>query len=660
MRKVDKKTISLRKGLTWRTILLIVFGTFIVQPAGMYLFLIRGIWLPFQAWIVILLWTEIARLLGAPLSKEEIFIVTAFGGIAGALGGLTTGWNSLAASFLLPIRQMYIRTTEYARSLGIAQVAPDWWAPKPEVSQNLYLRKWVLLSSELALPQLLIVLSTLFSLIANISLGYFCYVLYVRVERLEFPAAMAEVRTVMTLAEREPSTIRVLMLSALMGVLINFGLRFLPDFINNILAGGTLTLSASPVVDFTTVLANILPGAGYAFTIDPLPYIAGFILPVGVSIAQFIGSLTYYFIGTSVITKMGLWPAETHPQTISNWDITLLVDRSVLYFFNSIHIGLSIAVAVIPFLLHPRIFSRLVSTLKKISSIETSSKLTRPYVLLGIFLTSAAASIALNLILVPALIQYIWAILFYTILWSFFTSFIATASAGVTIGSLNIIYQKELLIYYSGIKDPSVWFAPIEAFNRGSSIAQALKQADICGVRHSDYIKALLLVAFLGLLSSFLYVNLFWSIQPFPSGAYPYTITGWNVDAANFCRFQKWIWTGYLFRADWILGSFIVGSIVYAISDLIFHAPWFLISFLVGGFWWNPFSTYRIPTIAYSQAVLIGSLIGNKVIARILTKEVWNKYRSLIYVGVLLGDGYMGTLSAIIFLIKKSMWLLPY
>ena len=66
------------------------------------------------------------------------------------------------------------------------------------------------------------------------------------------------------------------------------------------------------------------------------------------------------------------------------------------------------------------------------------------------------------------------------------------------------------------------------------------------------------------------------------------------------------------------------------------------------------------PTLAWSLAVLVGSLIGNRVVAQILTKDVWNRYRTLIVVGILLGDGFMGTLGSALFLVKKSMWLLPY
>jgi len=651
--------ITFSKGLTWRTVLAIVFSAFVIQPAVMYLFLISGQWLPFQAWIVIILWTEIARLLGAPLSVGEIFIITAFGGIVGALGGLTGWWGALSVQFMLPIRNLYIRSSPYAIALGVSQVAPDWWAPPPELMTRFYRESWILLDPAFLLPQLIIVLQSFFSIISGITLGYFCYALYVRVEKLDFPGATAEARTVITLAERKPRPIRILMLSALLGVLINSATQFIPNFINNIM-GGAMQLSVPPIVDLTTVLAQIIPGAGYAFTINPIPYVTGFLLPVGISVAQFLGSFAYYFIGTSVITYLGLWPAETQPETIKTWNLWLLQDRAVLYFFNSIQIGLSIAVAIVPFLIHPRMLGRLLSTLKRMrEAVEGGSKLQNPYILLGIFLLTAGASVALNILLVPDLLYFIWLLLFYTIFWSFFVSFISTASAGYTFGSLSIVYQKELLIYYSGVSNPAVWFAPIQSFS-GSGIAQAFKEADICGVKHSEYLKAFILVGILGLLAGFLYVNLFWSIQPFPSGAYPYTITGWAVEAANFARTQKWVWTGYLFRKELILGAFFIGAIVYAISDIAFHAPWFLISFLVGGLWWNPFSGIGVATFAWSQAVFVGSLLGNKVLAPILGEKSWNESRYLIVTGVLLGDGFMSMLSSALFLVKKSMWLLPY
>ncbi|MEM2930029.1 MAG: hypothetical protein QW797_04140 [Thermoproteota archaeon] len=654
---MQEQTAALGKGLTWRTIMAVIFSSFIIQPAVIYLFLISGQWLPFQAWIVILLWTQVARLLGSPLTKEEIFIITALGGITSALGGVTGWWGALPMTFVLPVRNIYIRSTEYARALGIAQIIPDWWAPNPSLLAKLYLESWVLLDPAFLMPILINVIQIVFNVMANISIGYICYALYVRVQKLEFPAASAEARTVITLAEREPSTLRVLMISAIMGVLVNTALSFIPNLVNNII-GGAMTLTFPTIIDVTTTLAGILPGASYTFTLNPIPYLVGFLLPPGIAAAQFIGSFTYYFVGTHLITRMGLWPPETEPQTIKSWDAWLMLDRSVLYFFNSVQIGLSLATAIIPFMLHPAVFKRLGKTLKEMSAIgEVGERMPNPYLLFGLFFMAAGGSVALNLYLIPDLTSIIWLILVYTVGWSFFASFIASASAGVTFGSLNIPYQKELLIYYSGFTNPTIWFAPIQTFQGGGDIAQALKAADICGVKHSDYIKVFIIVAILGLFSSFLYVNLFWSIQPFPSAAYPYTITGWALEAASFTRTQKWVWTGYLFRNNWILGAFAAGSIVYAVTDLVLHTPWFLVSFLVGGLWWN---MGGIHPIAWTQALLIGSLLGDRVIAQIIGKDRWFKYRNMIVVGALFGDGMMSTLSSALFLVKKSVWLLPY
>jgi hypothetical protein len=111
--------------------------------------------------------------------------------------------------------------------------------------------------------------------------------------------------------------------------------------------------------------------------------------------------------------------------------------------------------------------------------------------------------------------------------------------------------------------------------------------------------------------------------------------------------------TGYLFKTDWIIGSFIVGTAIYLVSDLVFHTPWFLISFLSGaGIWGVP--------IAQSLAMFIGSLVGDKFIARYVGDDNWRRYRALVVIGFLLGDGFMNTLQSALWLVKKSMWLIPY
>ncbi|MGQ9478727.1 MAG: hypothetical protein ACUVQ0_01735 [Thermoproteota archaeon] len=651
-----KPMTAVSKGLTWRSVIAIFFSSFIIQPAVIYLYLVTGQWLPFQAWIVILLWTLLSRMFGSPLTKEETFIITALGGITGALGGITGWWGALPMTFLVPLRQAYIRSTEFPMIYGLAEIIPDWWAPSPSLMPRFYLESWVLLDPAFLMPILINVLTITFNVMANISIGYLAYALYVRVQKLEFPAATAEARTVLTLAEREPTTLRVLTLSAIIGVIINAVRSFIPNVIYNIFAGGGFV--TPQVIDLTRYFANMFPGASYTISVNPVHYVTGFLISPGVAVAQFLGSLTYYFIGTHLFTVMNLWPPEVDVQVIKSWESWQILDRSVLYFFISIHIGLSLATIIIPFLLHPRVFSRLANTFREMRSLsDLGGRLPSPYLLLGIFLLATFGSIGLNLWLVSDLSRILSLLLAYTLGWSLFASFVATFSAGVTYGSLSIPYQKEFIIYYSGFNNPLILFVPIQVFQGGGDIAQALRGADICGVRHSDYVKAFILVAILGLLSSFIFVNLFWSIQPFPSQAYPYTVTGWITEASELVRNLQWTWTGHFFNARLILISFGIGSLVYTVMDLVLHAPWFLISFISGGFWWN---AGGVNPIAWSQAVLVGSLLGGRLISPIIGRDRWYRYRNMIVVGVLLGDGMIGTLYSVIILMRRSIWLLPY
>ncbi|MEM2410549.1 MAG: hypothetical protein QXF87_08515, partial [Thermofilaceae archaeon] len=114
------------------------------------------------------------------------------------------------------------------------------------------------------------------------------------------------------------------------------------------------------------------------------------------------------------------------------------------------------------------------------------------------------------------------------------------------------------LIYFSGYRELSIWFIPVEAmsFTGGSGVAQQLLQARIVGASIKEYTKAYSLLAALGLICSFVFVSLFWYLFPLPGYAYPYTLSGWPVEAMNFWRWQSWHWTGYLFRRSWILAGF--------------------------------------------------------------------------------------------------------
>jgi len=435
--------------------------------------------------------------------------------------------------------------------------------------------------------------------------------------------------------------------------------------LSTFLYGGVVSYWYVLWFDFTNYLDQFLPGASFTISADVVWCIYGFLLPISVSLAQFMGAFGFYFIGTYLITSMNLWPSESLWAT--GWGWQRLVERSNLYFYTSIILGLGLAGMIIPIVLRPKMFLKVFSLLRKGGEIKekgASGVFQSPYMLMIGFLIPALSLSFLSWYLTDFRFP-LYYIIFLVVGGTFFMAYLQTASQGVTfMGIPTVPYLREFVIYESGYLRRDVWFTPMNISSGGSWIAQSLMQADLCDVKHREFFKTYLILVSLGLFSSFLFVSIFWKIAPIPSSAYPSTIIIWPVNALNWARTQVWIWSGYLFRETWIFFGFVLGSIIYLISYLV-HAPYLLVSFISGsltGFWYSPTlgtSGVWFPPIAGTLNQLIGSIISQKIIAGKFG-EKWRALLPMVVMGYIMGDSFMDVMRAIMILMSRSMWLLPY
>jgi len=658
----------LRKGLTWRASLAIVFSILIIQPLILYwLLTINLAPTGILVWMILLLWSELSRVFGSPLSKQELFLLL-------AIQPMTIAF---ATWFLTPIKNMYFGMDEVVRGLGISEVIPSWWAPPPNIAKSLLTEKFILFNPAMLWPIIISLFSACLWIPMDISMGYICYEIFVRQERLTFPGATAQALTISTFAERQPERIRPLLIAAFIGVIYNLLFKFLPWFIGPFMGamglGGVAFVQAagtvSPVImvplDLTYLISPYLPGAGFAIGGDIIFYVPGLLLPLDVAIAQVIGGFGFYFIGTHLITRYNLWPPGIEWAT--TWSLGHIVQRSTLYFYVSILVGMSFAATIFPMILYPKPFIQAFKALshrKNMQRQEDEEELPRLHILLLIFFGCGVGAVLMNYILAP---QFpIWLLIMFILFGSFFASFVSAISYGVTYSGFALPYQKELLIYYSGYKERDIWFAPLWQSVGGALLAQSFLQADLCETRKSEYVKAYLLAMVLGILGSFIFVTVFWYISPMPSSTYPATLINWPIDATFWARFQKLIWTGYVFRFDLILTGFVLGAAIYCLTTKVFHAPYILISIITGaqlGWIWYPppgYASLAEGPIVLSLAQLIGSILSNKVFARFFGKEKWNQIKNLVVLGLIIGDGFMELMRLTMILIVKSIWILPY
>jgi len=638
--------LGVKAGLTWRSMLALLVSLVLVEPMMIYSYLVTGISLPIQVgwwpWIIILIWSEISRFTGNPLSKQELFIILSFQWIA----------SLYALFFLGPIQNMYRGYSAEAQALGISRYVPNWWIPSAKDAERLMIQKWVYFDPAWIMPLTVYLLTLVFNVVATISIGYLTYIIYVRMQGLEFPFAKAQAEAVLTLAQHEPKGTRVFMVAALVGIMVNLLTSFIPFFLGSLGSGGPWTVSAPSVIsqqtfDMTPYVANVFPGVAFALTLDGPMFASGFLLPMWVCVAQFAGAFSYYCLGTYLITSMNLWPKES-PYNVS-WTLPTLVERAQIHFYTSTTIGLSLAATFIPLIVHWR---KLVGAFRGIK-LDGGAGGPAVKILFGTFLGASMGSV----FLINYLTGFpIWMLAIFIIGGSFFSTFLSANSAGVTFAGFSIPWLPQFMIYSSNWADKSVWFAPISMYTGGAEIAMAFKQADILEASHREYVKTYVMLVVMGIASSLVFIIYLWSISPIPSGAYPATVVIWPIEANAWARQQLWAWSGYIFKPDKVAYSFLIGTAVYLVSDFVLHKPGILISFIAG----------TIPAIGIvgSTSQLLGAIMGRLIVKPIAStrQESFSiiRWAPNMYIGVSVGWGMMETIRILLIAMMKAMWLLPY
>jgi hypothetical protein len=646
---IQPKTVE--KSLTWRVLLAFIFIVFVIQPAIVYNWLVNGLWgLAFgwatMSWTVILLWVGLTRLLGSPLNSKEIFTIR----IVESVGLMNTGYY-----FAYILRNQYFANSEIANMFGLSQFVPSFFSPLGADAERVMLYR-TFLDPAWALPVLVSVcVPVLLTAVANYVLGLLAYSLYVREEKLEFPMASWDARMMRSFGKRELSTIRVIALAIAGGAAYGFATNVLAQIFG-------FQVVPRVWLDLTNQIERYLPGTSFAFLPEIIWYTSGFILPIKYTAAQFIANFALYFVGNYFITTNNLWPAES--QWSAGYGILWLYSRSQLYFWNSFAIGWGIAVAIIPLIVRYKTVLRAFAGIRRGISGASAQWLSPKYLIL-IYLLAASTAIAITIVLVPGF--PLWILIVFTLGMSFVITLLQTHTAGVTFG-VQIPYLRETMIYYSGYRGLDIWFFPPEMamFLGGSNISQQLLQASMLEVDVREYTRSYFIIILLGLAGSFLFVSLFWNLNPIPGYAYPYTISAWPVEAMNFWRWQSWLWTGLLFGpVSWryhlnlglfsfdipyLMGAgFGISTTLYLVMDFVFHLPSIPIAMLAG----------MLQPPYYMQAQFIGA-VASYAIAKFVGHEFWNQNKGFIFFGLVIGDGTVSTILMVLTLISRATWLMPY
>ena len=648
--------IEFKKGFTWRAAVAILFGCIIVEPVLIYHGLVTGGGQPYGPWLVLIICAGILSFMGKDITPQEAFIINAFGAamvIAGFMG-LPYG-TSGATFFIYPIESMlYYTGSPITRSFGITSQIPPWYAPQLNslvargVIRTFFDSAWVI-------PLTIMIIDSILGIMIGISLAFLNFQLFVSEEKLDFPLQTAFAGGFIALSSAGKGRPRqLLMVSTSIGFVYGLAAWVLPIFFGwlPMIFGG---IYPGQTIDLTYFLEQGgLRGSSLGIFSDVFAIAMGFVTPFSVVILMWIGAFAIYFVGNMLLVQFDLW---TNPAEIGSWiprsSASYIAYWSNLRFWIMVIIGISLALAVVPQIRHPKPLIRSLKSLAKTTRVSKEQGLFSIRVILALFLGASITSVVLTHILVPDFPM--WVVVLMVIGWSFIVSFVASNVAGVTGGTLNIPWVREGIIVATGYPSWDIWFAPMQMNILAASLCASMKQAVVTKTLISDYIKAFVFTMGLTFIFSLFYVSLFWNVAPIPSVSYPATVNMWQITVQNRNLTTLWFKTGRFFNLNLLLASFIVGSSIYLTTDFLGYSM--VLPSILGGIT-SGFGF--MPPIIWVTSMMVGALVGKYGFSRLIGEKRWNTWKGTLFSGLSAGNSIalifgVGLTSAI-----RAQWVMPY
>jgi len=642
MSKTD--LMEFRSGITWRSILAILVSALIMMPISLYLNLISGTTLASAAvYLNVILFTELLRFMGSPLSTQEVFIIYSASGLAaGAIPFLEMVYRTYYVTS--PITWAFI---DPFTNRPLPESIPSWYAPPPNIARGLR----TLFHPAFVFPILISCLipgGTLW-IVAEIALTLICAQAYLEVEPLEFPFASISAQLIETLSQRDEKRIQVFVLSAFIGMLYAILLYGIPT-ISLGLFNQLFQLIPFPWIDLTTGfygIERVLPGACFGVATDIIAIASGFLLPLSVVIYMMIGSLLVWVFGNNLaLTAFGNFFPEWRSEWTPGMNLTLVYQRSYLRVWIFPFVGATFAMIFLEIIRGRRFLINTLKALSKLSPTAKSAGYLSIRTLLFMYLGSTLAGVAVFQWLIP---DYpIWISFLVSVIGSLLFALISTRAIGETGYTLtsnvsNLWQLATLAINYQGV---APWFvAPVMGGTATPGWVQTLKVAYMTKTKPVDFFKAYLLVVLLTNVLSFIYVNFFWTLAPIPSSIYPWTLIQWPVNAISQ---SMWATRKILTRYEPLLVSFFGFLLVSSAGSIISR------------FAEIPFSPVALLTGMMTPppgvvALFLGALMGKYIQSR--RSEWWLNYRAVIVAGLAAGQGITAGITAAIVMLLKSTWL---
>lgn len=617
-----------QSGLTKRSALAILYATLVFQPAMVWLYLTTGSAGIPVGFASVLIFSQIARLAGRGLTRQE-------GTIIGMISGQVAGAYGTA---IMLIYRGWLRYSPAAYTFGLSEKLPNFYTPPTGslgwLGRSLFQSDWIL-------PLGVSMISSLSGYLASLSIAYICKYLFIERENLPFPIEAASAITTITLTEERGERLTFLSIFAFFG-LIYGAVAFAAPFIGSAMGVPAETVPL-PWIDMNKFIDSIMPGASLGFATSSFEFMTGFLLPFEITVSMLIGSLAISFFGNYLIVKMGV--TEFAKMWYSGMPLTQVWYFSVLYAWISPLIGLGLGVGLLPIW---RALNVLRKTGRSPCLSSTKPQKISPYLLGGIGFGIGT--------LVPGLMAYILVPNYP--LWLVFSlpafSAILTIVGARTLGATGTTafltpfeeYLTPSLIIISGYQKPDIWFAPSGLNVGGAGVTGTFKYLSVTNTSILSMVKSYLMFLPIGLILGFVFVQAFWWMAPIPSSLFPATQIFWPQSSV---RQLLWVTRPIgLFKLDWLLISFII-SLGCDVGFTLTHVPISMIGILAG-------ASSAIPSVI---SIFTGSIVGRFIFQRFYKAE-WERRRPILVGGVMVGVGTAITVGGAIGLIIKSLWTMPY
>jgi len=623
---------SLKSGLTWRSLFGLIISALLFVPVNIYLNLSTGMMVSTAAiYIIIILLSEMARYSGNPLSRHELYIMYATMGVAA---------TALPPYYWLVYRSFFINTpVTYAYIIDgkpLPYLVEDWLCPPlgspAHMHRTLFQIEWLK-------PIVVFTTLSLLAFMADLGLSIFLSYLTVRVANLRFPFATLDWSLIETITERESDRVKIFMTG------------FYPGLIYGAILYGGFSMGVPiiplPWADFTWLTEKYLPGAIIGISTEPSPFIFGLVLPLSVTGNILVGSLIVWVLLNHVFTVNPSFFPQWMKEYYQGMTISSIYQRSFQRIWISPQFGFVIGLAV-----------ALIASLRKniLGVIRLRVKNTKnefddfPSIKLALILYAIGSigSVFLFITLVPEIPFYV------PLLTSFIVSFMIGALAAYAIGEIgtfpSLPWPWQAIVYFTPYKGYPGWVvSPYICLGTPGGASQMVKVSYLSGTKPKDYFRAWVIAFILNLIFGFIIIDAYWRLAPIPSSAYPGSMIYWPIYATNDALFST-----RQIRLDTMLLLFssLLSCVLYFVSNILqkIGVPFNAIAFIMG--------CYTLPTS--SIMMFIGSLISHSILTKYFGKEKWMAIRGVFSAGLFAGVGIFLGVGIALTLVTKAAWIWPW